>query len=517
MKFKSPRIRRPLILSSLIAAVILLSILTQVSEVSAADGSDTIVLRVGNWEEYIDKGGWDEDETIKLGDTEITSKNGLVSDFQDWYYKTYGKQVKVKYSTYGTNEDLYSQLILGDSFDLICPSDYMIMKMMKENMLQPLSKDFFDKSNEYNYYTRGVSPYISNIFNHNKIDGKTWGSYAAGYMWGVVGIVYNPEKVREEDADSWSILTDPQYAKRITVKDSVKETYFPVLAILNKDLLLSKDFISAPDYPEKQAKVMNDTSPRTIAKTEPIFRKIRQNVYSFETESGKADMVTGKVVANLQWSGDGSYTLDQAEEDGLTLNFSVPKEGTNLWFDGFVMLKSGINGDPEKQKAAEAFINFVSRPDNVVRNMYYVGYTSPISGGDNDLIYQYVKLKYGAEEDEKDTVNYPLGNFFSGNNKDAKYILKTSADQAKRQLFAQYPPEDVLRRSAVMGYFTDDVNAELNQMWIDVRCFNFDQIPMSVWLKALAVICLIAVLVILSVFRGKIFRKPVKSGFYRVD
>ena len=91
--------------------------------------------------------------------------------------------------------------------------------------------------------------------------------------------------------------------------------------------------------------------------------------------------------------------MDQAEEDDFYLNFAVPEESTNLWFDGWVMLKSGIGQDAEKQQAAEAFVNFVSRPDNAVRNMYYIGYTSVISGGDDDTVYDYLKWNYEAEDD----------------------------------------------------------------------------------------------------------------------
>ena len=112
-----------------------------------------------------------------------------------------------------------------------------------------------------------------------------------------------------------------------------------------------------------------------------ILSKIKDNVYSFETDSGKADLVSGKVVANLQWSGDGVYSMQQVEEEGIKLRYAVPKASTNLWFDGWCMLKSGIGKDKEKQQAAQAFVNYISRPDNVVRNMYYVGYTSVISGG----------------------------------------------------------------------------------------------------------------------------------------
>ena len=112
--------------------------------------------------------------------------------------------------------------------------------------------------------------------------------------------------------------------------------------------------------------IMNDVDSDTIENVEDILQDMQGNVYSFETDSGKADMISGKVVANYQWSGDAVYAMDQAEEDDFYLNFAVPEESTNLWFDGWVMLKSGIGQDAEKQQAAEAFVNFVSRPDNAV-------------------------------------------------------------------------------------------------------------------------------------------------------
>ena len=85
-------------------------------------------------------------------------------------------------------------------------------------------------------------------------------------------------------------------------------------------------------------------------------------------------LVSGKVVANLQWSGDGVYSMQQVEEEGIKLRYAVPKASTNLWFDGWCMLKSWIGKYKEKQHAAQAFVNYISRPDNVVRNMS-VSYT----------------------------------------------------------------------------------------------------------------------------------------------
>ena len=95
---------------------------------AASDKGDEVVLRICNWEEYIDEGEWEEDEVIDLESGDIFGENSILDDFADWYYETYGKKVRVEYSTFGTNEDLYNMLTLGDVYDLVCPSEYMIMK-----------------------------------------------------------------------------------------------------------------------------------------------------------------------------------------------------------------------------------------------------------------------------------------------------------------------------------------------------------------------------------------------------
>ena len=479
--------------------------------------NDTIVLRVCNWEEYIDEGGWEDDEVIDLDSGDIFGENSMIQDFEQWYQDTYGKKVRVEYSTFGTNEELYSQLNLGNVYDLVCPSDYMIMKLLKENKLEPLSKDFFDTENENNYYVKGVSPYINGVFEENQIDGKPWVDYAAGYMWGITGMVYNPEEVTEEEASTWTILENPKFYRQVTIKDNVRDAYFPTLAILNRDQLLDPSFRNSANYEAQLSAIMNDTRKETIDEAEEKLKEIRANVYSFETDSGKADMVSGKVVANLQWSGDGVYALDQAEEDGFYLDWAVPEECTNLWFDGWVMLKSGIGQDAAKKQAAQAFINFLSRPDNAVRNMYYIGYTSAIAGGDSDVIFDYLDWTYGAEEDEEDTIEYPVGYFFSGDNSDEDYVITAPAEQAHRQLSAQYPSEEEISRSAVMLYFDDEGNKNINQMWINVRCFNLSMLSTTQW-TVVVLIALAAVLLVLGVKYGDdVFRRKAPKGYEKDD
>ena len=477
---------------------------TGLTEVAAAEhGMGTnvpeVTLRVCNWEEYIDLGDWDEEETIDLESGDIIGENSMVEDFEKWYYETYGIKVKVEYSTFGTNEDLYNMLTLGDVYDLVCPSEYMIMKLMAEKQLVPLSEGFFDTADENNYYINGVSPYIRSIFEENEIEGETWAKYAAGYMWGVTGIVYNPKLVTEADASSWKILNDPAYYRQITIKDNVRDSYFASIGALKSDLLTSEQFRQDPDYSKNLEKEMNDTSPETIALVQEYLQDVKKNAYSFETDSGKADMVTGKVAANYQWSGDAVYTMDQADEDDFTLAFAVPEESTNIYFDGWVMLKRGIGQDAEKQHAAEAFINFNSRADNVIRNMYYIGYTSVISGGEDGRIFEYADWCYGAEEEEEDVTDYDIAYFFTEDEGSKDYIITAPVEQINRQLFAQYPTQEAIERSSIMIYFNKEQNEAINQMWISVRCFNIYDVPVWAWVLAVCIIAVLAVFMLQNV------------------
>ena len=121
----------------------------------------------------------------------------------------------------------------------------------------------------------------------------------------------------------------------------------------------------------------------------------------------------------------------------------------------------------------------MSRTDNVVRNMYYIGYTSVIAGEDS-TVFDYLTDCYGAE-DEDEAIPYPVGYFFVGDDSDEDYIVYTTKDQVDRQLYAQYPSREVINRAVVMSYFNEEETRNINQMWINIRCFNIKDIPVWVW------------------------------------
>lgn len=484
-----------------------------------SDKEDVIVLRVASWEEYIDLGDWDEDETIEVenpftGEDGITGVNSMVDDFTDWFNETHDFKVKVEYSTFGTNEDLYNRLSLGDVYDIVCPSDYMLMKLIAEGNYVDFTDGFWAAS-EDNYYAQYVSPYIDgeagSVFNIPLVntEGKSiiLNKKAACYMWGTLGLVYNPEKlVNTSDVASWSMLANENYKRQVTIKDNVRDSYFAALGILNSERLLNE----TPDSDELSA-LMNATDSETISKAEDILKNIKENVYSFETDSGKADMVTGKVIANEQWSGDAVFIMDEAESDeenATELWYSVPYECTDIWFDGWLKLKNGVEWSTERHVAAEAFINFLSRPDNAVRNMYYIGYTSAIAG---DTVFDYLEYNYGAEEEAEETFDYDVSYFFGKEcaicADAATFDFEDNGDINRgRQLFAQYPPQNVIDRSVVMLDFGDKLS-EINRMWINVRCIDIlDFSPVVVGVTA-GIIAVLVIAILLYKFRYKLFIK----------
>lgn len=447
------------------------------------------------------------------------------------YMAEKGKNVKVEYSTYGTNENLYNDLKIADgyAYDLVCPSEYMIEKMAKEGMLAEIPDGGASVYDEY------ASPYIKNIFNEKITwtdkDGniKKLSDYAVAYMWGTLGLVYNPETVSAEDMKSWLSLWKPEYKNKSTIKDSVRDSYFIGVAYAYKDELKNGGLTN-----ERLTEIFNDTSEETVKKVQAGLNSLKNNIFGFEVDSGKNDMVTGKISINFAWSGDAVYAMDEAEPteenpDGLELCYSVPEEGSNVWFDGWCIPRHA-----EQKELAVEFINFISMPENAVRNMEYIGYTSAIAG-DADFSIDYYEYDSAGEpiESTKETVEYTgisdwmqqtyalteeetednvhavdLSYFFG-----KETIVYT--DVIGRQFSAQYPPQDVIDRCVFMHYFDEKTNTRINEMWENVKGESF-----SVWVIVLIIVgmALFVGLVLLIKYNGKIFKgrtRRAKKG-YRV-
>ena len=337
--------------------------------VGCSKEEDVLTLRIYNWQDYIDEGVDEEGQPIGTS---------VMEDWQKWYYDTYGVEVEILYDTFETNEVMMNTLKTGKTtYDLICPSEYTIQKMIRLDMLDEFDYDLKDSNgnlimSNYQY----ISPYLKDLFNS-----KGWDKYAIPYMWGTMGFIYNPELVLEEDIKNWSILWDEDYKNMATAKDSVRDTYVVgVMHVYFDELMdlknkLDNGQITSSEYTNEIGKIMNRCDDETLDKVEQALKKMKSNLYGFEVDSGKSDIVTGKVAINFAWSGDAVYSLDIAEEENeLYLNYQVPEEGSNVWFDGWVMPK-GAN-----KELAQSFVNYLCSPEIAVRNMNYIGYTSSVVG-----------------------------------------------------------------------------------------------------------------------------------------
>ena len=439
------------------------------------------VLRVASWDEYIDMGGEfyaDDDENPELmafkawyketfGITLSEDTKPLSEEFVDWYHanykgsENYQKDLVLQYIPLQDNETMYNKIKMGDRYDLLCPSEYMAMKLKAEGLLIPYDT-LLDETIENNYYVKNASKYSKSIFESAGLS-----EYIAGYMWGTTGFVFNPNKIGKnaenarEIMKSWCALYSPETKNKITAKDNARDSYFMGLGMHYEQQLLqlkqeyNAGNITKAEYQQTLADKMNDTNNSTTDKVKDLLKKMRKNVYGLETDEGKMDVVTGLLDASYQWSGDAVYMINEAEFYDLELEYSIPDSASNIWFDGWVMME-----DANKELAA-AFINFISMPQNVVRNMYYIGYTSCLS---SEEIFDYVAFTYEADSSVNITVPYDLSYFFGDN-----HILNVAEEQTRRQLFAQYPRTDVTDRLVVMKYFEKEANERINRMWINIK------------------------------------------------
>lgn len=262
---------------------------------------------------------------------------------------------KVEYSTYDTNEIMYSKIKSGSNkYDLVFPSDYMIEKMINEGMAEKIN---FDNIPNYKY--------IDDKFKSLSYDPNN--EYSVPYMWGTIGIIYNPEVVKEE-VKSWDILWDKKYDKEIIMFNSVRDT----MAIALRKLGYS----------------MNSTNPEEIKKAADILIEQKPIVKAWFVDQVKDAMINDEAALATVWSGDANYIISENPK----LEYVVPEEGSNKWFDAMVIPK----GAPNKE-GAEAFINFLTDPENSLQNVDYIQYYTP-NWKTYEMLDDEVKESYPTDE-----------------------------------------------------------------------------------------------------------------------
>ena len=312
----------------------------------AADREHT--LKVYNWADYIDE--------------------DLIGEFEQWYEEQTGEPVEIIYQLFDINEVMLSKIEKGhEDFDVVCPSEYIIERMLRADLLLPIDKDFGDTPN----YLSNVAPFMNDFLSQVDGNGKDANDYAVPYMWGTVGITYNTDYVTPEEVSSWDVLKDPKFQGKVLMKEAFRDVYTSFNIALNRDRI---------DNGETTVEELSyDASPESIARVEAYLNEMKPNIAGWEADFGKEMMTKEKAWLNLTWSGDAQWAIEEAEAVGVPLDYVVPEEGSIVWFDGWVIPKYARN-----VKAARYFINFMCKPENALRNMDVIGYVSAI-GGDEIL------------------------------------------------------------------------------------------------------------------------------------
>ena len=366
------------------------------------------ILKVYNWADYIDE--------------------ELIGEFEQWYEEQTGESISIIYQTFDISETMLSKIELGhEDYDVVCPSDYIIERMLANDLLLPLERDFGDTPD----YIGNVAPYIVEKFNQIEGNGKNANDYSVGYMWGTVGLIYNPKYISEDDTKSWDVLKNPAYRGKVLMKDAFRDVYTSLLIALNKEAI---------DAGEKDLSTITfDTSDESIKLVEDYLNSFKESVCGWEADFGKEQMTKELAWINLSWSGDAQWAIDEAAEIGMDLRYAIPETGSSVWFDGWVIPKYARN-----VKAARYFINFMCKPENALRNMDMTGYVSAIGGSEI--------LEAISDSEEYDPI-------------DASYFFGPEADSVCINQ-VMYPDKKIIERCGMMH---DRGTEELLKMWSRVK------------------------------------------------
>ena len=384
-------------------------------------------LKVLNWADYID-------EDVK-------------ENFEQWYFDQTGEKVELVYETFDINETALTKIEVGhEDYDVFCPSEYIIERMLKKDLILPIQKDLIPDSI---YYFDNISPFVLGKFQQMapRHDVKV-SDYTAGYMWGTTGFIYNPQYVNREDLMSWGAVLDPKFENRILMKDAFRDVYSVLVLYAFRNELeagtLNRDEL-----------VRNITKPR-VAAVKEVLLQAKKQICGWEVDFGKEEMTKGKAWLNLSWSGDAQFAIEEAAEMGVLLDYIVPQEGSNVWFDGWVIPKYAQN-----VKAATYFIDYMCKAENALANMDEIGYVS-CAGGDKAAAT--ILAEQNDEEEWPETVD---ASYFFG---DAPIVVGDEKldPHALHLNPVYYADKSIIDRCALM-HDAGDSQEMLLEMWNEIK------------------------------------------------
>ena len=406
-------------------------------------------------------------------------------DFKAYYKSLTGRDIKVTYVTFDTNETMLTKILNGDSIvDVMCPSEYAIQKLLEQDML--LEMNYFGEAEDY-IDTSSLNGYVHNsgnvdvqfvqkideVFGSVQINGadgaKTvkMSDYFVPYMYGTLGILYNKVYFEElgiydretlnkanwgilfNDDGSGNMLSDG-LTGRIYMKDSIRDSYAAtVFYMLERGML---DGLTVTDknsanygklYTElSMGDMINTVDDQLIELCGNVLKTQKDQLYGYEVDFGKNELIQGIAYVDLAWSGDALYAVeeswdddyidpmleyDEGESGGYTLGYYVPHDSGNIWFDGWVIPKTCPDSHLQ---AAKIFINFLNELYVAANNMMEIGYTAAVDGE---------KVKNDAECREILAQGYYVyGEDWEITDEDGNVLSQEECDYASWQEFEDY-------------------------------------------------------------------------------
>jgi spermidine/putrescine transport system substrate-binding protein len=397
--------------SILLLFIVLVSLLISCGD---SDESRKKVLKIYNWADYIDE--------------------DLLKEFPEWYKEQTGEEVKIVYQVYDMPEVMYTKVSMGkEDFDLVCPTQYLIQRMLKNDLLLPLDTAFGKAGN----FLGNISPFLRERMDAFSVPGKKAVDYMVPYMWGTSGILYNTEKMQKAEVESWASMWDQKNKGKILMKDHYWDVYnMAAIYAFYPDIVSGK---------RTRYSVSNDHTDEDIAMVEKQLMLLKPNLAGWEADFGKEMMTKGEIWMNYAWSGDAVWAIEEAAGVNVSLDFEVPKEGSNIWFDGWVIPKYARN-----VKAASYFLNYLCQAGIALRNMDVSGYCSAIATPEI--------IEAQSDSSLSQTVNL---SYFFGPGNDKLYLNPI-----------QYPDSSVIGRCVLLQDFLDK-NEKILEMWSRVKSNTF--------------------------------------------
>jgi len=269
------------ILRTALLALVLVSSGLFLNSCKESKQSRSKILKIYNWADYIDE--------------------DLLTEFPVWYKEQTGEDIKIVYQVFDMTEVMYTKIALGEEdFDLVCPTQAIIERMMYNHLLVPFDRNFGSTPN----YLNNISPFIRERLDAFSKENMKAEDYVVPYMWGTSGVLYNTKLVSAEEVSSWNCLWNPKNKGKVLMKDSYWDAYnvASIFAYYN-DIVSGKRSVY---------NVANDHTPEDIALVETYLKRLKTNVAGWEADFGKEMMTKGEIWLSYAWSGDAVWAIEEA-------------------------------------------------------------------------------------------------------------------------------------------------------------------------------------------------------------